>query len=87
MESTGTTVGTQANLDRMSQGAHQAVDRATQTAQSLAERVYEKSDELMTAKDEWVEVTRSYVREHPMQAIGIAVAAGYILSLLTRSSR
>jgi ElaB/YqjD/DUF883 family membrane-anchored ribosome-binding protein len=82
------TMGTQKqNLDRMSQSAHQAVERATQTAQSLAEQMYAKGDELMSAKEEWVEATRVYVREHPMQAIGIALAAGYLLSMLTRWSR
>jgi ElaB/YqjD/DUF883 family membrane-anchored ribosome-binding protein len=84
----GTTLGThKPNLERVSQSAHQAVDRATQTAQSIAERMYEKSDELMSAKDEWMDATRTYVREHPMQAVGIALAAGYILSVITRWSR
>lgn len=85
---TNTTMGTQKpNLDRVSQGAHQAVDRAAQTAQQLAEQMYAKGEELMSAKDEWVETTRVYVREHPMQAIGIALAAGYLLSVITRWSR
>jgi len=36
-------------------------------------------------KDNWVEGAREYVREHPVAALGIAVAAGYVLSMLMRS--
>ena len=28
--------------------------------------------------------TRGYVREHPLAALGIALAAGYLLSRITR---
>ena len=33
----------------------------------------------------WDEAGREYVREHPVAALGIAAAAGYILSMLMRS--
>jgi ElaB/YqjD/DUF883 family membrane-anchored ribosome-binding protein len=89
METTMGTTGQQqkAGIDRVSQTAHEAVDRAAQTAAALAERVTEKSDELMHYTDQWVEGTRSYVREHPMAALGMALAAGYLLSMIMRSSR
>jgi ElaB/YqjD/DUF883 family membrane-anchored ribosome-binding protein len=36
-------------------------------------------------KDNWVEGAREYVREHPIAALGMAAAAGYVLSRLMRS--
>jgi ElaB/YqjD/DUF883 family membrane-anchored ribosome-binding protein len=72
------------NIDRLSQGAHQAVDRASSAASSVASRVGEKGDELMEMKDNWVEGAAEYVREHPIAALGIAAAAGYLFSMIAR---
>jgi ElaB/YqjD/DUF883 family membrane-anchored ribosome-binding protein len=72
-------------IDRVSETAHEYVDRAASTAASAAERLGEKADEWMTMKDDWVEGAREYVREHPVAALGIAAAAGYLLSILMRS--
>jgi len=72
------------NIDRLSQGAHQAVDRASSAASSMAERAGQKGDELMEMKDNWVEGAADYVREHPIAALGIAAAAGYLFSVISR---
>lgn len=74
----------QKQIDRLSQGAHQAVDRAAQTAAAVAERLGEKGEELAAVKEDWVEGAREYVREHPIAALGIAAAAGVLLSMLMR---
>jgi len=80
-----TTRSTDKTVDRLSQSAHQAVDRAANAASSYAERFGEKSDELMQMPQDWLETARDYVRENPMQAMGMALAAGYLLSILMRS--
>jgi len=72
------------NIDRLSQGAHQAVDRASSAASTMAERAAQKGDELMEMKDNWVEGAADYVREHPIAALGIAAAAGYLFSVISR---
>jgi ElaB/YqjD/DUF883 family membrane-anchored ribosome-binding protein len=79
-------------IDTYSKTAHQAVDRAAEAASSVASRLgervdalSEKGDELLEMKDNWIEGARDYVSEHPFAAIGIAVAAGYILSMMMRS--
>jgi ElaB/YqjD/DUF883 family membrane-anchored ribosome-binding protein len=79
-------------IDSYSRTAHQAVDRATEAAASVAGRVNErvealgaKGEEFLEMKDEWIGSARDYVREHPLQALGIAVAAGYLLSMMMRS--
>ena len=61
------------SIDRLSQGAHHAVERASQ-----------KGEELMEMKDNWVEGAAEYVREHPIAALGIAAAAGYLFSVISR---
>ncbi|HEV3010060.1 MAG TPA: DUF883 C-terminal domain-containing protein [Burkholderiales bacterium] len=83
-EPTSTRSGTDP-IERASSTAHEAVDRVSQTAAAYAERFGERAEELLEMKDNWVEGAREYVREHPVAALGIAVAAGYILSMLMRS--
>ena len=79
MATQGSTQGnTERTLDRASSTAHETVDRVAQTASAYAE-------EWLEMKDNWVEGAREYVREHPVAALGIAAAAGYILSMLMRS--
>lgn len=73
------------NVDRVSEAAHEYVDRAASVASNAAERIGEKADEWMEMKDNWVEGARDYVRDHPFAALGIAAAAGYLLSVLMRS--
>jgi ElaB/YqjD/DUF883 family membrane-anchored ribosome-binding protein len=79
-------------IDSYTKTAHQAVDRAADAAASVAGRVNDhvealgaKGDELLEMKDAWIGGARDYVRENPLQALGIAVAAGYLLSMMMRS--
>ena len=82
---TGSTQGTDRNVENMSRTAHQYVDRASEAVSSMAERFGETGEQLLEMKDTWMEATREYVREKPFQAVGIAVAAGYLLSMIMRS--
>jgi ElaB/YqjD/DUF883 family membrane-anchored ribosome-binding protein len=84
MESSTSQRNMEKNLDRVSQGAHQAVDRAASAASSVVNRVGEKGEEWMEMKDNWVEGASTYVREHPIAALGIAAAAGYLFSMISR---
>ena len=79
------TGSTEKNVESMSRTAHQYVDRASEAVSSMAERFGETGEQLLAMKDNWMETTREYVREKPIQAIGIAVAAGYLLSMIMRS--
>jgi ElaB/YqjD/DUF883 family membrane-anchored ribosome-binding protein len=80
------------NIERVSERAHQAVDRAAAAAASVAERLgeraeslAEKGEELRELPETWLEAARDYVRERPFAAVGIAVAAGYLLHMITRN--
>jgi ElaB/YqjD/DUF883 family membrane-anchored ribosome-binding protein len=73
------------HIERLSDGAHRVVDEAANRAGAIADRFGEKADELMEMKEDWFEAGRDYVREHPVAALGIAVATGYLLSIVMRS--
>jgi ElaB/YqjD/DUF883 family membrane-anchored ribosome-binding protein len=72
-------------VDRMAASAHEAVDRVAGVAIQAADSLGVKGDQLKTAQSKFVAGTRDYVREHPAAALGIAVAAGYMLSRLLSS--
>lgn len=67
-------------VDQAAQGAHAAVDKASDMANRSAEAFDRKSEQLGEAKDEFARATEKYVHEHPMASIGMAVAAGFLLS-------
>jgi ElaB/YqjD/DUF883 family membrane-anchored ribosome-binding protein len=66
------------------QQADSAIDRMSDSAHRTIDRISEKGEELMDMHEDWIDTARTYVRDNPLQALGIAVAAGYVLSLLTR---
>lgn len=84
-------------VDRAASSAHQAVDRvaakvgpaverARAVAHDSADTLHAKLDDLSTVSSEWTESCRSYVRERPMTALGVAVLAGFLLSRWVRIS-
>jgi ElaB/YqjD/DUF883 family membrane-anchored ribosome-binding protein len=83
MESTSKRGQADDNIERMSQSAHKAIDKAASVASDDAERMSAKGERLMSLPEDWMETAREYVRERPFQALGIALAAGYLLHLIT----
>lgn len=71
------------SLGQLQETAQQTVDRVTEAASHAAQRLSAHSDELWALQNRAMESTRSYVRTHPIAAIGIAIAIGLILSRLT----
>lgn len=83
MESTSKRAQNEDRIERMSQSAHEAIDKAATVASEYAGRMSEKGEEWMAMPQDWMEAARDYVREKPWQALGIALAAGYLLHLIT----
>jgi ElaB/YqjD/DUF883 family membrane-anchored ribosome-binding protein len=82
-------------IERMARGAHSAVDRVAGTASSAVERVRsgvqgavgtvsDKVHDLSASREVWADNARDRVREHPLAAVGVALAAGYLLARLLR---
>ena len=83
--STSSTSGSapQESIDRLSETAHSTVDRAAQAAAQAAEQFGARGEEWLAMKDEYVEQAREYVKENPIVALGIALAAGYLFGKIT----
>ena len=74
-----------AGLSRLSDTAQQTMERLTHAASQAASRLGERTQEFWEAQGPAVEKARTYMREHPLVTIGVAVAIGLVLSrLLTR---
>ncbi|HSC93670.1 MAG TPA: hypothetical protein VLC73_01745 [Burkholderiales bacterium] len=71
-------------IERLSSEAHGAVDYAANVAASASDRVVSKTKELLAARNEWMDATRGYVREHPLTVLGAVLAAGYLLNRIIR---
>ena len=66
----------------MAAGAHDAVDKAAGAAAAAARIVEQKSEVLKAAQERYLEACRERVRDNPLAAIGVALAAGVALSFL-----
>ncbi len=72
-------------VDRIATSAHQAVDGIARAATQTAESLGAKGEDLRNSHARMTEECRGYVRENPLAAIGIALAAGFVLSRLVKS--
>ena len=72
--------GAHDTVDRFAAKAGPALDRARSAASDIQTTAYTKYDDFI--KGEWVESAREEVRARPLAAVGIALAAGLLLSRL-----
>jgi ElaB/YqjD/DUF883 family membrane-anchored ribosome-binding protein len=71
-------------IDKASRSAHKTVDKITHAANQTAAAFGEKGKQLKDSEQELMKNCRGYVRDSPLTSVGIAVGAGYLLSLLLR---
>lgn len=69
-------------VDRVATGAHQAVNKMADVAAQAGEALGVKSDQLKEAQARFMEDCSAYVRGNPLTSLGIAVAAGFVISRL-----
>lgn len=84
---TGTTGngGTNASFtDRASRAAHEAVDRLAGQGAQYEERLRSGSQQASERGHELADQVGDYVKKNPMQSVGIAVAAGFLLGSILR---
>ena len=70
-------------VDRLSSAAHKTVDRLAGGASQVADRFSEQTRRVTEAPKEAVEFTRSWVQEKPLEAVGVALAIGFVFGRLT----
>ncbi len=61
--------------------AHHTVDKMADSANYAADAVVHKGEQLNSLQHKLTNGTRSQVREHPLLALGIAMAGGALLGL------
>ena len=71
-------------LNKATARAHGAVDQVADAAAPAAQWLEEQGESLTTGGDKLVDSTCKYVAAHPLQSLGMALAAGYLISRLTR---
>ena len=69
-------------IDKASQSAHEAVDKIASATNQAAEALGEKGEQLQNAEQQLMASCRGYVRDNPITSLGIAAAAGFLLSRL-----
>ncbi len=69
-------------INKASKSAHEAVDKIANAGNQAAETIGEKGEQLKNTEQQLVENCRGYVRDNPITSLGIAVAAGFLLSRL-----
>jgi ElaB/YqjD/DUF883 family membrane-anchored ribosome-binding protein len=83
-------------VDRLAQGAHQAVDQAAASAKPALEKLQtsgaaarevlaEKAEAAASMSDELIDSVRHYVRERPLTVVAGAIALGIVLAGVSRS--
>ena len=67
-------------IDKASHSAHEAYDKIASATNQAAEALGEKGEQLKNAEQQLMESCRGYVQDNPITSLGIAVAAGFLLS-------
>lgn len=71
--------------DKASGFAHEAVDKIANATNQAEEALSDKGEQLRNAEKQLMDNCRSYIHDNPVTSLGIAVAAGFILSRLLSS--
>jgi ElaB/YqjD/DUF883 family membrane-anchored ribosome-binding protein len=73
----GTAANPQAQVQRVAEKAHAAVDSVAQSISSSTER-------MMSWQQEYGDMAREQIRQNPLMVVAGAFALGYVLAKLTR---
>ena len=84
----GTSDTLQSTTEQTSSAANRTFDKFSDKATQAKDMLSEKFNQMKGQQGKWADDARGRVRESPMMAMGIAVAAGFLLRrLLSRSRR
>jgi ElaB/YqjD/DUF883 family membrane-anchored ribosome-binding protein len=71
-------------LNKATARVHGAVNEVADAAAPAAQWLEEQSETLSATGENLMERASKYVAAHPLQSLGLALAAGYLISRLTR---
>ena len=69
-------------IDKAANSANEAIDKAASATNQATEELGKKGEQLKNAEQQLIEECCVYVRDNPITSVGIAVAAGFVLSRL-----
>ena len=70
-------------VDRVATAAHETVDKLASDATHVADRFSEQARWVSEAPSRALDSSRSWVQDKPLEAVGAALALGFILGRLT----
>jgi ElaB/YqjD/DUF883 family membrane-anchored ribosome-binding protein len=70
-------------VDRASSAAHESVDKLASGAGNVADRFADQTRRVTEAPGRAIDASKSWVQERPFEAVGAALALGFILGRLT----
>jgi ElaB/YqjD/DUF883 family membrane-anchored ribosome-binding protein len=71
-------------LNKATIRAHGAVDQVADAVAPAVQWAEDEADTLGKGREKFLQTTSKYIAAHPLQSLGLAIAAGYLLSRLTR---
>lgn len=71
-------------IDRAAEYAHRTVDKAVTGATPAAEWIDDQATAFNAAQSKLVDNTRAYVAANPLASLGMAIAAGFLVSRILR---
>jgi len=70
-------------VGRVADIAHEAVNRLSSGATQVADRVSEQAARVSDMSGRAVESSKSWIQDKPLEAVGLALALGFIIGRLT----
>ena len=70
-------------VGRVTDVAHEAVNRLSSGASHVAERVSVQASRVSEASGRAVDSSKSWIQDKPLEAVGMALALGFIIGRLT----
>jgi len=71
-------------LDKVTARAHGALNKVVDNVAPAAQWLEEQGETLSNTGEKLMDSACKYVAAHPLQSLGLALAAGYLISRLTR---
>jgi ElaB/YqjD/DUF883 family membrane-anchored ribosome-binding protein len=67
-------------IEKATNSAHEAVDKIASATNHTIDTFGEKGEQLKYSEQKFLHECRSYVHDNPITSLGIAAAAGFMLS-------
>ena len=72
------------SVNRLASAAHQTVDKLASSAGHVAEKFADEARRVKQAPSQAVDYSKSWVQDRPLEAVGAALAIGFLLGRLMR---